>query len=796
MPTDLEVIMRIAADPSQAEGAIKDFSAQTTAFVQNVQRQFGIQAQDAKSKISEIKTYISQLAGQINFLNQAIQRSKNPEFFQRAAPEIEQLKAKIAGLTQELQKLSGAAGQSFSRMTAEEYRAFAGAELLGRSVGIYLPFQASRVIAKSQALAEILPAAFNVGLVALFAEGLYHAYENAKKIYDELQGVGPLIEKYGQQSFAEQLVSEPTVELEQKAIEHTQHLLNLIQQYQNLGANVSRYASPLKAVLDAVVDVTGKATQSEIALQRRRRELAGDLEAQGVHIDKLASEIVRLNTVEDHERKHLQQLTREQGTLRAEVLRAEAEAAAAGGDRVHALRVQLSALAQEEKNAIAEAGRDEDKANAQREIYAAKRIELEREITAAIQHQIEARAKAEQAFNAEFDRRMGRQMRAMERQTEQAKKQLQKFLDEAILPKTVGAQELPASIALAQQPMIVALDAHIEAQTRLTAAQRAALPTERELALVRQRVADFFPDLTRKEAEEAAQRIAELPAVRQLIIAMGQEEGVKARSAQGSEQAAAAAAKLRDEYNQLALAIQKAMGAEQPAPSLHQRLLHTVHSLEDAFDRMGLSAERAGNRVRSAAERMLEASDRHNQAAEQLAQLAAAHEQAKAAGENDVRQQISGLGSIAASTFLSYKQMALIKGAYYAAMAVAAWPDFVAMAEYGLASALFFKAAGEAGRASTGIGGYGAAARTSGETSESGAQAARVAAGQSSASLALVTRPAINAQPSGNVTIVVGGNREIAKYVAGVLNDHVTNNGGQLYASRTTSPPYVSPGGR
>jgi hypothetical protein len=185
------------------------------------------------------------------------------------------------------------------------------------------------------------------------------------------------------------------------------------------------------------------------------------------------------------------------------------------------------------------------------------------------------------------------------------------------------------------------------------------------------------------------------------------------------------------------------------------------------------------------------------QAANRMAEMAAQAQKAAKAGDSvDPLQQIAGMVQIAGAAVLSIKQQAEIKAVYYAAMAAVAFGnmDWWAGAEYVLAAGLFAEAAGTAGKSVSAGGG-----RSGGSGGSGGGYGGRESpslapSGTASASTALVSTGAGGG--GGRVTIMVVGENEAGRWVAGVLNKHVENYGGRLVASHAQHQPGITQGAR
>ncbi len=83
-----------------------------------------------------------------------------------------------------------------------------------------------------------------------------------------------------------------------------------------------------------------------------------------------------------------------------------------------------------------------------------------------------------------------------------------------------------AGFASAQAPMIAAINAQIAAQARLTAAQQAALPTEREISIVKEKLAHLYPMLTNAQLKDAATTEARAAGIKREIALYGQQADI------------------------------------------------------------------------------------------------------------------------------------------------------------------------------------------------------------------------------------------------------------------------------
>lgn len=212
-----------------------------------------------------------------------------------------------------------------------------------------------------------------------------------------------------------------------------------------------------------------------------------------------------------------------------------------------------------------------------------------------------------------------------------------------------------------------------------------------------------------------------------------------------------------------------------------------AHSLEK------ISIQFASNNehLSEAGRRSLEAASKNAQLAQSLMKMADASNASGKAQKKQTQDQIAGLASIAAATLLHGKALALFEGAYNAAMAVkaAAEGHWWAAAEYALASALFFKAANQAGKASGQVtygSGAGASSRAS---SASGVNTQQQGAYGPNNALAQGSRAP--QYPQGGLTVAIMGNEEAGNWLATTLNKAVEQNGTRLVSSHTQSSPPI-----
>lgn len=374
---DMQLVLQVIGDSSSAQQSIRDYAAATQKYTQDIARQYQIQSQAATTAAHQIKTEMSQALGQIDLLQKGLARGTNAEWAQQAIPEVERYKQRITELGEKLREVGQQGSQSFFHMTGQEYKAYAGAELLGRDMGVYLPYQASRLIAKSEALAAILPMAFDVGLVALFVEQLVKAAENFHVITDWVVGY----------TKAEQQLFKQQGEFNQQLLSRNQAQLQ-----KDIQANVQLQTSLRKQLAEAQRELAlvpaspyGPSPQ-EATLLKQVHDLTAALKGATDQQQKLNLELGKLQ----------QSDAKKDAARYVEVLRAQADALNGTGNKVGALRLQLKALALEEKAALDKDTGDMKALQYDHEYYAARRIEIEHQLTAAVAAATKKREAAKQ----------------------------------------------------------------------------------------------------------------------------------------------------------------------------------------------------------------------------------------------------------------------------------------------------------------------------------------------------------------------------------------------------------------
>ncbi len=302
------------------------------------------------------------------------------------------------------------------------------------------------------------------------------------------------------------------------------------------------------------------------------------------------------------------------------------------------------------------------------------------------------------------------------------------------------------SAGLAAAKSLPPLQGMSEAVTKLTAAQRVALPTLQETKNVQAALLKVLPDLTAARAKELAQQLAAIPVVR----AIGQETGDEKIKHDDLTRAILNQLVAEKELTQEQA---KQIAAANGISLSHQKTIVGLKQLKDVTDAFNKSTQEGLKAVEADTE------------------------------------ALQGIAAEAGGLIKSKKARAEIEGAFDAAKAIEEMAVFIASGgtngaalaasiQYGLASAEFFKVAGGGG--SSAGGGRGAGATRGSDRSAGGDNLTATApSGSTSASTAMVTR-----QPGGgNLHVMVLGEPEGASYVAGILNNHVQNAGGALFAS-------------
>lgn len=274
------------------------------------------------------------------------------------------------------------------------------------------------------------------------------------------------------------------------------------------------------------------------------------------------------------------------------------------------------------------------------------------------------------------------------------------------------------------------LAAQIAAQTKLNEAERQALPTERQIAIVRRRLADLYPDLTKAEIQQASQAAAADGAIRKRIALYGEQAQIT---------------------KQLIGYMREYYSVEQRSMTQGIQVGQTMKQIAGATIQSGIAAAIYGKSIGQAM---------------------------KAATK---------------AVLASVAEQSAVEAIFYMAKGIADsfWNPPAAAAEFHAAEMFGALAAG-AGVAAAAIPSGGSAKAQGGSGSEygggAGSRAFSVGSGFSRQQLV----PGGNLPPApknGNLTISIMGDQEAGQWLANTLNTAVQQGGAQLTATRTTAIP-------
>jgi hypothetical protein len=756
---DVEVLLRVLGDSASAQDAVRKYSDATKVSTQEATSAF---TSHSRAIQSAVQKQIQELKEYQEALRSSLLAASSPASAQAYTQAIQSTESEIDKLKQSLGNLPAAAERGFMGMTEAQREAAAGIQSLGYATGVYLPSQMTRVLSRSEALQSLLPLAFDAGVVAIFAEGIVDLIKQFHVLTDWVVG-------YTKQE----------QDLYQQQLQYNQEIIS--RSRTNVEAERDR---AIEAVNDIKQQIEGLQKQANQPLAPNASALQLSAAASDAAV-KMAGLTQQLNAATDAENKYNLELskgfldkdTQRHAQMQIEVLRAQADALAGTGNKIGSLRLQLQALSEEEAQAVKDAAGDAQGIRLIHEQYAARRVELENQIAAAekataktTEEQLQRQAKAWSDFETKMQGIYGRleeMNREWEKDTARSTQRMlehnQRIQDEinraAIKPGAGGSQEWMSAQA---RDAMEGFNKMMREQQAILQMQPAALAA----------IARAYPGITIAQMQA-------LPAIKQIEQAFRQTGDTILKDLDPA--LAANLQRLQQFENEAPAWAQKWDTAFAKMSASEQKLTLGLLDFGNALTQVDGKLDTHGRKLSAAAEHQLELAQKNEQAAAALV---------KAADQGDGGAAIA---QWAMQTFLSYKQMAIIKGAYYAAEAVAAFPDFAAMAEYGLASALYFKAAGEAGKAQSGArggGSYGGGLSPQGPGRQSAWHGGGSGAGGGASGQQLAPGGNMPAAPkNGNLTIAVMGETEAGSWLANTLNTAIMQGGAQLTATHTTAIP-------
>lgn len=256
---------------------------------------------------------------------------------------------------------AGVAMQNAGRDARDSfYKAYAASQLLGRDLGVNIPFALARMAGRLESLQPLMSAAFSGTAIVFAVEQVAQLVEELRKANEEAQGFGEKLNEYYRQEYEAQLTREPTLRLQQEA-----------------RAEVEKQIVAINRLIEIrKEEKSGEFWKKEAADAKELVGIYATLRAANIDLNKLEDERIRLSKLYEQTNKSVTEKQRESGTLQIEVYRAQAAALDATGNKAGALGLKLRALALEQKAAIEAAGQDQDKVLALQQIYAARAVEL------------------------------------------------------------------------------------------------------------------------------------------------------------------------------------------------------------------------------------------------------------------------------------------------------------------------------------------------------------------------------------------------------------------------------------
>jgi hypothetical protein len=445
----------------------------------------------------------------------------------------------------------------------------------------------------------------------------------------------------------------------------------------------------------------------------------------------------------------LRKLTSEQTGYNLEVKKAQDAAAEVSASRGQRLKTELSELQGELDLELQKAGQNEDKKEELRKVYAARRLKLEREFTVEVQREEKKRAGNSTdlyAHAAEEDEKLLKRMQQWHEEwlkaigmPEEVKFSLQEITREINSAGLAAAKSLPSLTAMG------------ESVKQLTAAQRAALPTDEQIKKVYEDLLKLRPNLTLAEAKALAQQLAAVPAIAAVTRETGNQKTV-------TEQLTAAILKQLMAEGKLTEQHAKQVAAANGVDLENKKLIVGLQQLKEVEEAFGRSAKDGLQAILAETEALQEIG-------EEVGALVKSRKiQAEIEGSFDAAKAIEELAIFIAS-----------KGTDTSAL--------LASVKYSLASAEYFKVAGSGSGSSAGGAGGGSSA------SMQGGQTGPQAPGAIGTEVPIT--PGFTSVGGGgvNITVHVYGPNQEASHIASVLTNYTTRKGGSLVASRSLSPP-------
>ena len=310
---------------------------------------------------------------------------------------------------------------------------------------------------------------------------------------------------------------------------------------------------------------------------------------------------------------------------------------------------------------------------------------------------------------------------------------------------------------------------------QLTAAQRAALPTDQEIKKVNEDLLKIWPNMTEQERKLMAAHLATAAAVHKATTETGNRALVTRDLTKAILEELVAEGKLTEaEAKSMAAANGVVLGANRAGLSL-QNLKQDFAGVADATLQAGIAAAIYGKNVGQAMAQAAKAT-----LASIAGEMGVEALKSAAYGVFYLAKYIASYGTDAAA--LAASESYFVSAAEFGAIAGAAGGAAAAIPGGGAGAAGTASAAG-AGRGYGASGPAGAASQPMGPTS-AGALPAQVGQGPGITSFG-----GGGAAPSGTLHVMVLGESSGAQYVARVLNNYTQRQGGQLVASRAIAPP-------
>jgi hypothetical protein len=714
--------------------------------------------------MTSLRREMAELYRQMTDIRTQMAATKDQETLTRLRAELTDAQAKFTVVRGELRGMRLEMGEA--RETVN---------LLGESMGVKLGGGVAGLLSKLPGVQAALGAAFEASVVIFFVQQIYEGVKALEEMEEAASGTGKVINQYFAAENIKKFMAADTVAAAQQVVVHFNNLRMSIEEYMEVAERIkSQSLSPLSLVAGDPKDLA------------RAKELGDQLKASGVDLTKISEARVQNFQRMEEAQANLAKVQKESGQQHLEVMRAENSALTVGENHVMALRSQYALLNAEERTQVEEAGRNLEKISGIHEIYAAKRIELEKQISEATRQQSQRETELLQTYD-QRNAKIQESIALLNTQTAGIDKHaeaLQKIENEYRNQMAVEDEALRKTYQLAAAHEI-SLTTRAAAEQRYTANLKA-LSAEREAqiqheGMVWQAEIDKETEKTKKQAEELDKALAS--SMNAIIKSNQQAADSFARL---SEAQAQSAANLRTQFRDLTKDQQKTLveyfgsqeavfrsgisNAAQFADAIHANLSFAGQAMQDLRN----TAQDLESKMSSALGQSIAASIVYGESIGKA--MAAA---TKAVLANLAAQAIGKAIFETAEGFAALARMWFgdPKAAHEAAM------HFEAAAIYGTIGG----AAAGLGRA---IPGGGTRAPAPSATVGAGAAQGPPQLAPGMAARQPGAQPQIGAQ--GHVTVLVMGTSQTARWLTSTINNAVVQQGMQLTSTRTKNPPYAA----